>query len=68
MYLSKKVQFKYTDVKQKRFNGVKRIVAHNTLLSDPVFNKTFDIHANYNDLQLVEIISQKDILIEFNST
>ena len=41
---SKKVNFKWTVVEQKAFNDIKQIVALDTLLIYPDFNKSFDIH------------------------
>ena len=42
--MSKNVKFKCTNVKQKSFDEVKWIVAGDTLLTYPGFNKQFDIY------------------------
>ena len=39
------VKFKQTDVEQKYFDEIKRIVTRETLSAYPYFNKRFDIHA-----------------------
>ena len=43
---STKIKFKWTDVEQKAFNKIKRIVARDTLLIYPYFNEHFDIHTD----------------------
>ena len=39
-----KITFKWADIEQKSFDKIKQIVARNTLLIYPDFNKHFDIH------------------------
>ena len=46
-------------VKQDAFDKIKRIVAHNTLLTYPGFNDTFKIHAGASAFQLGTVISRK---------
>ena len=46
---STKVTFKWTDDKKKVFDKIKRIVARDTLLIYPYFNKRFDIHIDASD-------------------
>ena len=43
---SEKVMFKWTDMEQKAFDDIKCTVARNNLLSNPYFNKIFDIHTD----------------------
>ena len=41
-----KVKFKWTNVEQKVFDDLKRVVARSTLLAHPDFNKRLDIHTD----------------------
>ena len=41
-----RVNFKWTSIEQKSFDDIKLIVASNTLLEYPYFNKQFYIHMN----------------------
>ena len=50
--------FKCTDVEQKWFDKIKSIVAQDTLLAYPHFNKRFDIHTYPSDYQLGALIGQ----------
>ena len=56
---SSKVKFKWTDIENKDFDEVKRIVECNNLFSYPDCNKKFYIHNDARYLQLVEVISQE---------
>ena len=60
---SSKARFKWTDVEQKAFYDIKLTVAHDSLLSYPDFNKSFDIHKDARYLQLGAVISQEVKLI-----
>ena len=53
---SNKVEFKWTDVYQKAFDEIKLIVACDTLLAYPDFNKRFDIHMDAIEFQLGAVI------------
>ena len=53
---SPKVKFKCTGVEQKVFDGIKRTVAHDTLLAKLDFNKCFDIQTDAINYQLVSVI------------
>ena len=55
---SNTVKFKWTDVEQKTFDEIKRIVVCDTLLIYPYFNKYFDIHTDASDFQLEAVIIQ----------
>ena len=52
------LKFKWKGVKQKFFDGFKRIVILNTLLDYPDFNNQFEIHTNNSDFQLGLVIIQ----------
>ena len=43
---SNKTKFKWTDVRQKAFDEIKRTFSQDTLLAYPDFNKRFDIHTD----------------------
>ena len=64
---SNKVNFKWIYVKQKASDEIKRIVACNTLLIYPDFNKRFDIHTDYSDFQIGAVIIQEGKPIAFYS-
>ena len=54
--MSIKRKFKYTQVELDAFGKIKRIVARDTLLTFPGFNKTFKIHTNSSAFQLGAVI------------
>ena len=54
-----KRNFKWAQVEQEYFDKVKRIVARDTLLTYPDFNKSFKIHTDASAFQLGGVISQK---------
>ena len=58
-----KRKFRWTQVEQDAFDKIKRIVARDTLLTCPYFNRTFKIHTNASTFQLGAFISKKDIPI-----
>jgi hypothetical protein len=60
-------KWKWTDVEQKAFNDIKKVVAKETLLVYPNFNETFDIHTDASDRQLGAVISQAGLPIAFYS-
>ena len=63
--ISSNIKFKWTKIEQDAFNGIKRIVERNNLLTYPDFNGEFKIH-NYDiKLQLGAVISQKGKPIDF---
>ena len=64
-YINRK--FKWTKFEQDAFEKIKRIMAHNTLLTYPDFNETFKIHTNASAFQLGAVISQKGKPIDFHS-
>ena len=52
---------------KKAFNKIKRIVAHNNLLTYPAFNERFDIHTDASGFQLEAVIIQNGKPIIFHS-
>jgi transposase InsO family protein len=64
---SKDVPFKWTDVEQKAFDDIKRVLSTETLLAYPQFDKPFVIHTDASDTQLGAVISQDKKPIAFYS-
>ena len=64
---SKTVKWQWTEVEQKAFETIKRIIARETLLVYPDFNKPFIIHTDASHLQLGAVISQDNKPIAFYS-
>ena len=61
------MEFKWTQIEQDEFNEIKRIVAHDTLLARPYFNKKINIHTDDINFQLVALIIHKGKPIVFYS-
>ena len=61
------MNFKWTDVEQKSSEEINQILASNTLLAYPDFNKQYYIHTNASDFQLGVVIIQEGKLIDFCS-
>ena len=57
---SKNVKWHWTDVHQKAFDTMKRIMAREVILAYPDFNKPFEIHTDASKTQLGAVISQDD--------
>ena len=64
---SKNVKFYWTDVQQKSFDTMKRIMARETLLAYPDFNKEFHIYTDASKVQLGAVIVQDERPIAFFS-
>ena len=64
---SKVVKFKWTELHQKNFDLIKKVIAKETLLAYPNFNTRFDIHTDASQTQLGAVISQDGIPIAFYS-
>ena len=64
---STKVKYKWTEVHQKAFDDMKRILARETLLAHPDFSQPFHVHADASKLQLGAVISQGGRPIAFYS-
>ena len=56
---SNKRKFEWTKVKKYAFKKIKQIVACDTLLTYPYFNKAFKIHTDASVFQLGAVIIQK---------
>ena len=65
--MSKKLKFKWTNVEQKLWNDIKRIVTCEALIMYPDFNKIIDIHTDASEFQLGEVIRQDGKRIFFYS-
>ena len=52
------VKWKWTEVHQKAFEEIKRVMARETLLAYPNFSEPFDIHTDAGQYQLGACISQ----------
>ena len=64
---SKNVKWLWTEVEQKAFNAMKRIISCETLLSYPDYSLPFTIHTDASHLQLGAVISQNNRPIAFYS-
>jgi hypothetical protein len=64
---SKTTAWNWTDVEQKAFDTMKRIISRETLLAYPNFNKPFIIHTDASHYQLGAVISQDNKPIAFYS-
>ena len=64
---STSVKFKWTEECDNAFKEMKRVMARETLLAFPDFNKTFVIHTDASKTQLGAIISQEGKPIAFYS-
>ena len=58
---------RWTKFKQDSFDKIKRILAHDSLLTHPYFNKTFKIYTDASAFQLGAFISQEGKHISFYS-
>src|SRR6056300_1273334 len=56
-----------TPVKQKAFDTIKRVMARDTLLHYPDFNKPFEIHTDASHRQITAVITQDNKPIAFYS-
>ena len=61
------MKFKWTKIRQKLFEDIKRIADCATLLSYTNFNTEFKIHTNARNFQLVVFINQDVKTINFCS-
>ena len=64
---SKKAKWRWTDVHQAAFIEVKRVIARETILAYPDFDKPFDIHTDASQIQLGAVISQEKKPVAFYS-
>ena len=59
--------WQWTDVHQKAFDDIKKVIAREVLLAYPNFNKPFEIHTDASDYQLGSVVSQDNKPIAFFS-
>jgi len=64
---SKNVKWKWTKEHQDAFDNMKKLIAQETLLTYPDFNKPFEIHTDASDVQLGACISQDGKPVAFYS-
>ena len=64
---SKDTTWRWTDIEQKAFDDIKRVMAKETLLHYPDFNQPFEIHTDASARQLGAVISQNGKPIAFYS-
>ena len=64
---SKNAKFKWTEKHQKAFDEMKEVIAKETLLAYPDFNKPFHIYTDASDVQLGACISQEGKPVAFYS-
>ena len=64
---SKEAKWQWTEVEQKAFDTMKKIVSRETLLAYPNFSEPFEIHTDASDTQLGVVISQHGKPIAFYS-
>ena len=64
---SKKHKWKWTDIEQKAFDKMKKIISKEIMLVYPNFNETFEIHTDASKTQLGAVVSQKGKPIAFYS-
>ena len=57
----------WTDVHQEAFDNMKKLIAKETLLTYPDFNKPFEIHTDASDVQLGPCILQDGKPVAFYS-
>jgi hypothetical protein len=65
--ISKNVKFVWTDVHQKDFENIKKIICREVMLTFPDFSKPFHIYTDASDTQLGAVIPQDDTHIAFYS-
>ena len=54
-----KKKIDWTEIHQKSFDEMKKVMAKETILNYPDFNKVFEIHTDASDRQLGAVISQE---------
>ncbi len=64
---SDKVPWKWTEVEQKAFDAMKKIIARETLLAYPNFNEPFHIYTDASATQLGAVVTQRERPIAFYS-
>ena len=64
---SKESKWVWTDLENRSFQKMKNIIAQETLLAYPDFNKPFEIHTDASHTQLGSVVSQDNKPIAFYS-
>jgi hypothetical protein len=64
---SKNVKFIWTNVHQKAFDDIKKIIGREVMLTFPDYSKSFHIYTDARDTQLGAVITQDDKHIAFYS-
>jgi hypothetical protein len=64
---SKHVKFVWTDIQQKAFEDIKKIICRQVMLPSSDFYKPFHIYTDASDTQLGSVITQDDKPIAFYS-
>ena len=62
-----KIKFKQTEVHQKAFDDMKKVMAQGTIITYPNLNEVFKIHTDVSDRQLGAVISPNGRLLSFYS-
>ena len=62
-----KKKLKWTEVHQKAFKDVKKVMAKETILNYPNFNEVFEIHTDTSDRQLGAVIFQNGYPLAYYS-
>jgi hypothetical protein len=62
---SKNVKFVWTDVHQKAFEDIKKIICREVMLTFPDFSKPFHIYTDASDTQLGAVITQDENILHF---
>ena len=62
-----KKKIDWTNIHQKSFDEMKKVMAKETILNYPDFNKVFEIHTDASDRQLGAVISQEGKPLAFYS-
>ena len=65
--LSKESKWQWTELEKKAFDDIKKVMARETLLVYPDFNKTFEIHTDASRRQIGSVITQDNKPIAFYS-
>ena len=61
------IKWKWTEVEQKAFENIKKIISKEALVSFPDFSKPFEIHIDASHTQLGAVVSQGNKPIGFYS-
>ena len=64
---SSTTKWRWTEIEDNAFKEMKRVMARETLLAFPDFNKQFIIHMDASKTQLASVISQEGRPIAFDS-